>query len=229
MKTSLATLVLCLASTWSAVARAEWWCAASTANARDRGCWESKKECEAQMPATRGYSDCKAQAQAAVVSATFRGRGAVNAAFPELSFCEEAKAAWVRDPDAVRVSACSIERSMSRPPPAPRGAPGRAAAGQAPVESPRLPSLESCEGAQEAARQTCDALYKAAAAGLIALERGASDDATKRAARLCGIARSHADATCAATPARAGPRPATTDEIGAASPHQTSTRSPGTR
>jgi hypothetical protein len=202
MKTSLVTLVFCFSSAWAGAARADWWCATSVSNAQDRGCWESQRECEAQMPATRGYTACRSQAQAAVVSATFRVRGAVNAAFPELSLCQEARTAWLKDPDVVRVSPCSLERSMSRPAPAPP-APGRAAPAERAGDSSPLPSTESCEAVQEAAREICDTLYKAAAAGLIVLERASPDDAKRRAARLCRVSRSQADATCAASSARA--------------------------
>jgi hypothetical protein len=196
MKTSLVTLAFCLVSSWVGTAHAEWWCATSTSNAQDRGCWESRRECAAQMPETRGYTECRSQAQAAIVSATFRVRGDVNAAFPELSFCEQARAAWVRDPEVVRVSPCSVERSMSRP--APAATPSRVATAERARDFSPLPSAESCDGVQEAARQICDTLYKAAAAGLIALERNSPDDATKRAARLCRVTRAQADATCTA-------------------------------
>src|SRR5262249_39763510 len=141
MKTSLVTLVFCLSSAWGGVARAEWWCATGVSNAHDSGCWESKRECQAQMPETRGYTEGRSQAQAVVVSATFRVRGAVNAAFPELSLCQDARAAWLKDPDVVRVSPCSAERSMSRPPPAPPATPA---------------PTDSCEAVQDAAREICD-------------------------------------------------------------------------
>jgi PEGA domain len=205
MKRSLVTLVFCFLSAWGGGARADWWCATSVSNANDRGCWESKRECEAQMPETRGYTDCRSQAQAAVVSVTFRVRGAVNAAFPEPSFCQEARAAWLKDPDVVRVSPCSIERSVSRPSPT-SPAPGRAATAERARDSFLLPSTESCEAVQEAAREICDTLYKAAAAGLIVLERASPDDARKRAVRLCNVARSQADVTCAASSAPAANR-----------------------
>jgi hypothetical protein len=146
------------------------------------------------MPETRGYTECRSQAQAVVISATFRVRGAVNAAFPELSLCQEARAAWLKDPDVVRVSPCSAERSMSRPPPAPPAPPATPA------------PTEGCEAVQDAAREICDTLYKAAAAGLMVPERASLDDARKHAARLCRVTRSQADATCAASSAPAANR-----------------------
>jgi hypothetical protein len=202
MKTSLVIVTCCLSFFWAGAARSEWWCATSVSNAHDHGCFESKGECEAQMPSTRGYTDCRSQPQAAVISATFRTRGAVNAAFAELSLCEETHAAWVKDPDVVHVSACSLQRSVNRQAPTPP-APGRVASTQRAGGTVVLPSTESCEAVQEAAREICDTLYKAAAAGLIALERASTDDARQRAARLCRVTRSQADATCTASSAPA--------------------------
>jgi hypothetical protein len=189
LKASRILLVVGLSSAWGGAAQADWWCAASVTNPDDRACWESEKECRSQTTDSHGYQGCAQRSTAAVVNATFRGRGAVYAAFPDLPYCERARAVWSKDPNATRVSSCSLERYVNRPPAPSTASPGAST-------SLGVPFAESCATVQDAAKDICDILYKAAAAHLVGSERGTADDGTKRAARLCRIARAEADAWC---------------------------------